>query len=125
MEDGSAVFRWALCRSELCLVSELNKERVRWPGHLSGVGVRPQDNGKFLAVDPANAENQGADEEGVTGHTPGEHMNRASGNGFLGNHDSMKRSQMSLCFEAHNCEFSQVLKYSEPSRWSLTTYSSV
>lgn len=41
------IFRWSLHPSELNLVLELGKERVRGPGHLSGIEVRAQDKGRF------------------------------------------------------------------------------
>lgn len=50
------IFRQTLHPSELDLVSELSKERVRWSGHLSRIEVRPQDSGKFLAMGMTRAE---------------------------------------------------------------------
>lgn len=49
--------------SEVNLVSQPSKERVRWFCHLSGFGVRQQDSGKFLAMSLTKPEDQEGDEE--------------------------------------------------------------
>lgn len=51
------LIRGTLHPSELNLVSELSKERV-WSGRLSGLEVRPQDSGKFLAMSVTRAEDR-------------------------------------------------------------------
>jgi hypothetical protein len=52
---------WTFCPSELNLVLELSKEKVKWSEPLSGVKVRAQNNEKFLVMYPTKAEDQETD----------------------------------------------------------------
>lgn len=119
------IFSWTLRLSELNLIPELGKERVRRSGHLSGIEVTPHARGSFwqwvgweLRIKRQLGRSDRSHPHGAQAQYVWERV--SSNRDFWWSAD-----QMELCFEAHSPGPSQLFKCSELSRWILTTYSSI